>query len=234
MEEDKNAFMKKLISLFLFFAFVTIFSQEYHFDYYINYKNEIRRDNIPELHFSNEIINSNDHSYAIRFTNGQDKGFVAKIHDFTSNVEHHFILKNIKFPLKSEDFIYQYSVKFPDVKNQFEEEIKRRTFNFQFIKNENDSDYYKIKEFKNNKLKKTRKEANVELQKFENDLSYIALRALFDAHEIDKQIKFEENYIVKSASNKFENYEIKLELIAVEPQDFEIKVSKNQLKFKNQ
>lgn len=55
--------MKKLIPLFLIFAFSNLLSQEYHFDYYIKYKHTLKRNKEqPEVREFQYAVNSQDHS----------------------------------------------------------------------------------------------------------------------------------------------------------------------------
>lgn len=75
--------------------------------------------------------------------------------------------------------------------------------------------------------------ADVVFADFKDDLSFVGLRLLFDYHEIDDKLKSENRYILKSGSGKSEDLEINVSLEAVEPQDFDIKISQDQLNFKN-
>jgi len=236
VEEDKNAFMKKLLPLFLTLIFTTVFSQEYHFDYYIRYRHELKKNNKerPEIMDLQYIVNSQDHSYRIFFIPVNRNRLTASIIDFKNNLQHYFDIRNTKFPLKESDFDYKYSMRMPFVKKQFEEESKRRFFNSELLKKQNDGLVnYSIKEFTNEKMKNPRASAEVVFADFKDDLSFVGLQLLFDYYEIDKKVKFSSNYILKSASKKFEDLEINLSLDAIEPQDFTINISQSQLKFKN-
>lgn len=228
--------MKKLIPLFFILSFVNLFSQEYHFDYYVKYKHELKRKGerqAENLDFQ-YVVNSKNHSYKIIFRSEKINRLTATITDFKNSVQHYFDLKNTEFPLKSEDFDYKYSIRIPSVKKQFEEESKRRFFNSELIQARNDGLFnYSIKEFTNEKMNNPRASAEVIFADFKDDLSFVGLQSLFDYYEIDKKVKFDSNYVLKSALNKSENLEIKLSLDAIEPQDFDIKLEQNQLKFKN-
>lgn len=227
--------MKKLIPLFLIFAFSNLLSQEYHFDYYIKYKHTLKRNKEqPEVREFQYAVNSQDHSYEISFRSGKNKTVSAVITDFKNSLQHHFEMKNTGFPLKGNDFDYTYSVKIPSVKKQFEEESKRRFFTSDFIEKKPDGlSHHLIKEFSNQKLKKSRMSANVVFADFKDDLSFVGLRLLFDYNEIDDKLKSENRYILKSGSGKSEDLEINVSLEAIEPQDFDIKISRDQLNFKN-
>ncbi|WP_185205298.1 hypothetical protein [Chryseobacterium sp. C3] len=180
------------------------------------------------------IVNSQDHSYRIFFKSVEKNELTATIIDFKNSLQHNFDVKNTKFPLNASDFDYKYSTRMHLVKNQFEEESKRRFFNSELIKNQNDGLVnYLIKEFKNDKMRKPRASAEVILVEFKDDLSFVGLQLLFDYYEIDKKVKFSNNYILKYASNKSEDLEINLSLNAIEAQDFTIKINQNQLKFKD-
>lgn len=227
--------MKKLIPLFFIFAFITIYSQEYHFDYYVKYKHELKRKkHNPELLDFQYLINSKDHSYKTVFRSEHKNKLIAVITDFKNSIQHYFDLKNTVFPLKSEDFNYKYSMRMPSVKKQFEDESKRRFFKSEFIDKQNSGfSNYLINEFTDDKMKNPRFSADAVFADFKDDLSFVGLQLLFDYYEIYNKIKFQNNYILKSASGKFEDTEITLSLDAVESQDFDIKVIQSQLKFKN-
>ena len=82
-------------------------------------------------------------------------------------------------------------------------------------------------------MNKERLSANVVFAGFTDDLSFVGLQLLFDYHEIYNKIKFENNGILKSATGKSNNRTSALTLLAVEPQDFNIKVNETQLRFKH-
>lgn len=228
--------MKKLLPLFLVFTFINIFSQEYHFDYYIKYKHELKRNSKdrPEIMDFQYIVNSQDHSYKISFRSGNGNKLTATMTDFKNNLQHNFDVKNTKFPLKEVDFDYKYSTRMPFVKKQFKDESKRRFFNTELIEKQNDGLFrYSIKEFTNEKMSNPRVSAEVVLANFKHDLSFVGLQLLFDYYEIDKKVKFNDNYILKSASTKTKDMQINLSLEAIESQNFDIKINPNQLSFKN-
>lgn len=82
-------------------------------------------------------------------------------------------------------------------------------------------------------MKKPKVSAEVIFADFQDDLSFMGLQLLFDYYEIYNKVKFEKNYIVKSASAKSENLEIVLSLETIEPQNIDIKINPDQLKFQN-
>lgn len=209
------------------------FSQEYHFDYYIKYKDEIIRNNESHKLEFEYIINSQNHDYEIRFPREPDIKLCAKIIDLKNNIEHYFDLKNSELPLKSENFIYIYSRKIQDTKKQFVEEYKRRFFTAEIKDNKNNSDQYIIKEFKKEKGQNAKAVADVIFVKFKDDLSFVGLSLLFDANGINKKLKFPENYILKSGEIKFKDAEMKLSLEAIESQNFDLKIDSKQLIIKN-
>lgn len=213
------------------------FSQEYHFDYYIKYRHELKRNfkKRPEILDIQNIINSKDHSYKIFFSSDNGKTLIATISDYKNYIQHYFDVKNTKFPLKEYDFYYKYSKKIPSVKKQFKEESKRRFFKSEFIEKQNDSLFnYTIKEFTNEKMRNPRISAEVVFADFKDDLSFIGLQFLFDYQEIYSKLKFENNYILKSATSKYEGLKTTLTLDAIEPQNFDIKINQNKLKFINE
>ncbi|WPO81517.1 hypothetical protein SD427_12165 [Chryseobacterium sp. JJR-5R] len=226
--------MKKLMPLFLIFAFTNLFSQEYHFDYYIQYKYEIKRNKEqPEIMDFQYAVNSQDHSYDISFRSGKNRIVSAVITDFKNSLQHYFEIRNTGFSLKENNFNYIYSVKMPSVKKQFEEESKRRFFTSDFIdKGPDGLSHHLIKEFNNQKLKEPRMSAEVVFADFKDDLSFVGLCLLFDYHEIYDKLKFGNKFILKSASGKSNNFKIDISLEAVEPQNFDIKINQDQLSFK--
>lgn len=122
----------------------------------------------------------------------------------------------------------------PSVKKQFEAESRRRFFTSDFIdKGPDGLSHHLIKEFSTQKLKKPGISAEVVFADFEDDLSFVGLRLLFDYHEIYDKLKFGNKFILKSASGKSNNLKIDISLEAVEPQDFDIKINQDQLSFKN-
>ena len=236
MEECKTISMKKLILLLLILSFANAFSQEYHFDYLVKYKfqskqkKEKRTENFEFL----SVVNSKDYSYQINFRSESRDTMTATITDLRNNLQHYFHVTNTTFPLSKMNFNYKYSKRIPSAKKQFEDESKRRFFRSEFVGKQNDGLLqYLINEYTNGKMKKPRVSAEVIFADSQDDLSFIGLQLLFDYHEIYNKVKFEKNYIVKSASAKSENLEIVLSLENFEPQNFDIKINPDQLKFQN-
>jgi hypothetical protein len=228
--------MKKLILLFFILIFSDAFSQEYHFDYLIKYKyqSKQKKEKQTENFEFLSIINSKDYSYKINFRAESSDTMTATITDLRNNVQHYFNVTNTKFPLGKPNFDYKYSKRIPSAKKQFEDESKRRFFRSEFVEKQNDGlSRYLINEYTNGKIKKPRVSAEVIFADFQDDLSYIGLQLLFDYYEIYNKVKFEKNYIVKSASAKSANLEIVLSLDTIEPQNFNIKINPDQLKFQN-
>ncbi|UPQ77041.1 hypothetical protein [Chryseobacterium nepalense] len=228
--------MKKFILLLLILSFTNAFSQEYHFDYFVKYKfqskqkKEKRTENFEFL----SIVNSKDYSYQINFRAESRDTMTATITDLKNNLQHYFHVTNTTFPLSKLNFDYKYSKRIPSAKKQLEDESKRRFFRSEFVGKQNDGlSRYLINEYTNGKMKKPRVSAEVIFADFQDDLSYIGLQFLFDYYEIYNKVKFEKNYIVKSASAKSENLEIVLSLDSIEPQNFDIKINPDQLKFQN-
>lgn len=236
MEEGKTIFMKKFILLLLILSFANAFSQEYHFDYLIKYKyqskqkKEKQTDNLEFL----SIINSKDYSYKINFRSESRDTMTATITDLRNDLQHYFNVMNTKSPLGKLNFDYKYSKRIPSAKKQLEDESKIRFFRSEFTEKQNDQfSQYIIKEYSNEKMKKPKVSAEVIFADFQDDLSFIGLQLLFDYYEIYNKVKFEKNYIVKSASAKSENLEIVLSLETIEPQNIDIKINPDQLKFQN-
>lgn len=158
----------------------------------------------------------------------------ATITDLRNDLQHYFNVMNTKSPLGKLNFDYKYSKRIPSAKKQLEEESKRRFFRSELTEKQNDQfSQYIIKEYSNEKMKKPKVSAKVIFADFQDDLSFIGLQLLFDYYEIYNKVKFEKNYIVKSASAKSENLEIVLSLETIEPQNIDIKINPDQLKFQN-
>ncbi|GEN75376.1 hypothetical protein [Chryseobacterium hagamense] len=227
--------MKKLIPLFFIFTFIRLFSQEYHFDYYLKYRHELTVDKgKPEIRDFQHIVNSKNYFYQITFQSESKNKLSAILTDFKNSLQHHFDLKNTDFPLKGENFVYKFSVRIPSVKKQFENEAKHRFFKAELLDKRDGNLYnYSIKEFSDEKMNKERLSANVVFAGFNDNLSFVGLRLLFDYHEIYNKIKFENNGILKSATGKSNNRTYALTLLAIEPHDFDIKVNEAQLRFKD-
>lgn len=227
--------MKKLIPLFFILSFIRIFSQEYHFDYYLKYRHELTvQKEKPEIMDFQYVVNSKDYFYEITFRSENKNKLTATLTDFRNDVQHHFDLKNTNFPLKDEDFIYKFSVRMPSVKKQFENESKRRFFKSELIsKMDKEISNYSITEFSSEKMNRERLSADIVMAEFTADLSFVGLRLLFDYQEIYNKVRFENNCILKSARGKSNNATRVLTLLALEPQDFNIEVSKAQLRFKD-
>jgi hypothetical protein len=161
----------------------------------------------------------------------ENKKTTATIVDYDKEITHFFNVKNMSFPLKNEHFEYLYSVKIQSVKKQFEEDFNRRFFSSELISQQDGLFEYSIKEFRNKRMKNPSSKARVEFAKFDADLSSFVLNKLFDYQEIYKKLDFKENYIVKSATNKFDGAVVSYKLEAVEPQNLDLIISKDQLKF---
>ena len=215
--------MKK--NLLLLFCFVSsfVFSQKYHFDYYFHYDSENHHSKGVEKREKKFLINSKNHNYEAVFKNVNKKRKILKIISLKDNVEHYFDVKNDNHSMSSENFTYKYSKKIPDTKKQFEDEFERRSFTAESVQNNNNQ--YSIKEFTKNGIGAIAV-ADAKFIKFKDDLSFVGLRLLLDAQDIDKKLKFNENYILKSGTNKFGDTEVKLSLEAVEPQNFDLIIEK--------
>lgn len=228
--------MKIRLILLLIVIFANAFSQEYHFDYLIKYKfqsKQKKEKQTESLEFLS-VVNSKDYSYQINFRSESKDTMTATIIDLRNNLQHYFNVTNTTFPLSKLNFDYKYSKRIPSAKKQFEDESKRRFFRSEFVGKQNEGlSRYLINEYANGKMKKPRVSAEVIFADFQDDLSFIGLQLLFDYHEIYNKVKFEKNYIVKSASAKSENLEILLSLETIEPQNIDIKINPNQLKFQN-
>lgn len=215
--------MKKLNILLFVLTANYFFAQTYHFDYYLDYTNEIEINNDVSKRQRQFLVNSKMYGYEMDFEKVNNK-MRARILDFNNDVSHFFEVKSVDFPLKNEDFVYLYSVKTESTKKQFEAEFKKRFFSAELIREENGVYQYAIKEYRNERLKRATSNANVELVKFDADLSSFALKYLLDYHEIHKKLKLDGNYIVKSAKNKFGEAQVKINLEAAEPQNLNITV----------
>jgi len=223
--------MKKLLTTFLLLLSISIFSQTYYFDYYLNYKSELTRDHNTIKRNYQFLVNSKIHDYEMRF-DFADKKMTATIADYNNEIRHYFVVKNVTFPLKNDAFEYLYSIKMQGIKKQFEEEFNRRFFSAELISQKYGLFEYSVKGYNNKKMKGATSKAKVEFAKFDTDLSSFILNKLFDYYEIHRKLDFKENYIVKSATNKFDDATVSFQLEAVEPQNLNLTISPNQIKFK--
>lgn len=218
MEEDKNAFMKKLLPLFLTFIFTTIFSQEYHFDYSIESQTtQIKPD--KEKSVSTAFYDSTNkiHLNIDRF-NDQFKGI---IYDKNKNLRHVFKV------IPSKDFVtfeYMYTNDFSkdkhkDIANGDILEIKKM-----------DSLQYQIIGYKNEKKTKKRFSVLISLEK--STFDYLELGIDHGkTDEMQKNVRAfldpNSNYAVKRLQVDYHStgysYDSSLKIINV---DFSLKLPK--------
>jgi len=152
MEEDKNAFMKKLISLFLFFAFVNLFSQEYHFDYSI--ESQINRIKPNKENTISTSFYDSKNKISLNLTRYNEK-LRAIIYDEQKKLRHSFKVTEAKGFVT---FEYTHT-------NDFSKEKKGHRDNEDILEvNQIDSLQYQITAFKNEKKTKKRFTALVTLE----------------------------------------------------------------------
>ncbi|WP_294298785.1 hypothetical protein [uncultured Chryseobacterium sp.] len=169
--------MKKLIPLFFIFTCIRIFSQEYHFDYFIKQNNKrIKPDNQQWVRDS--FYDSATKSQL--FLNVQDKKIIGTIYQEDKNIRHVFKVFQKGNNL---NFTYKYS-------NQFDSSKRNEDYNKDnVIKIEKlDSLNYKIVAFKNSRLKKKQLYMVITLEK--SDFDYINISADYNrTDEMEEKLK---------------------------------------------
>jgi hypothetical protein len=81
--------MTRFIAILLLFFCQVIFCQEYHFDYFIEYKNQERGG------ISSYFINSNESNYFLSRYDNDGTNFEARLYEKNSDLIHFFELKNL-------------------------------------------------------------------------------------------------------------------------------------------
>lgn len=181
--------MKKLTLLFLFFPFVNLFSQEYHFDYSI----ETHTDRIKpskEKTITTSFYDSKNKVY-LRLVKYNDK-LRATIYEEDKHFRHSFKVTESK---EAVTFEYTHTNDFSKSRHQ------NYAKNDILEVNKIDSLKYQINVFKNNKRKKKRAEGWVTLEK--SKFNYIEIgMEYYRSNEIVEKIKEfldpNSNYIVKN------------------------------------
>ena len=151
--------MKKLILLILFFTFINIFSQEYHFDYSIESQtNRIKPS--EEKRVSTSFYDSKDNA-SLSITKYNEK-VRAAIYDDDKNLRHSF-----KVTPDKGSFIFEYTHT-----NDFNKDKKRHLNNEDILEvNKIDSLQYQIIAFKNEK--KTRKRLTLIITLEKSKINYL-------------------------------------------------------------
>jgi len=189
VEEDKNAFMKKLLPLFLTLIFTTVFSQEYHFDYSIETQtNQIKPD--KEKSVSTAFYDSKDRVY-LNLTKYNNK-LRAAIYDKDKHLRHSFTVTESK---GSVVFKYTHT-------NDFSTD-KHKSFSTEDIieVTKIDSLKYQIIAFKNERKRKKRLTALITLEKSNFNYLEVYLEHSKTDEMGDKLKKFldpNSNYIIKN------------------------------------
>ena len=232
MNPNKFNFMKYLLTILSLFVFSLFYSQKYHFNYYTLYKREIKHKKDSEIYKHERVINNLTNNYNLTFDVKSKSRATARIMDFKNSIQHFFKMKSVDFPLKSENFEYQYSIKMPDYKKQIDDEFSRRFFKSELLEEMQDYTKYSIQECKNENLTNCRSKAEVLFQPFKDDLATDGLVFLFDYHDMIRKLKFPKNYILKSANKEFEGKIHTLELEAVEELNLDLDVIPGKIKLR--
>jgi len=181
--------MKKLILLFLVFVFINIFSQQYHFDYFIEKQiNRIKPE--EEKNTSNSFYDSKNKSKLFLNTyNEITRGF---IYDKNTNLRHCF---KVRRDNGSVAFEYAHTNDFRNKKNN-KDDSKDNVLEIKRI----DSLQYSIIVFKNEKKKRKRLVVLVNLEK--SDFNNLDIEADYNrcdeiGEEISKLLDPNFNYRIK-------------------------------------
>jgi len=174
--------MRKLIPLFLIFTFINIFSQEYHFDYFIKQKNVRVKPDRQEWITDAFYDSSTKSTLLLHISN---KKVIGTIYQKDKNMRHVFKVFQRGDQL---NFTYKYS-------NQFDVN-KANVIKIEKI----DSLNYKIVAFKNSHLKKKQLSMVVTLEQSDSD--YINLSADYNRTDemgemLKELLKPDFKYIVK-------------------------------------
>lgn len=169
--------MKKLIPLFFILSFVRIFSQEYHFDYFVKRK-DIRIKPDHQQWVTDAFYDSVTKSKLLLHV--RDKKIMGTIYQKDKNIRHVF---NVFQTGNKLNFTYKYSNQF-DVNKRNEDYNKGKVIKIEKI----DSLNYKIVAFKNSRLKKKQLSIVVTLEK--SDFDYINISADYNrADEMGEMLK---------------------------------------------
>lgn len=217
--------MKIFLSAFFCLVSFFLFSQKtYHFDYYLGYSSELKRDNSKTTNEFYSFVNSKDHSYEARIIKGNKTKSGIVIADYPNDILYYFDLKNESFPLKNEDFIYIKSEKLKNVKKQFEDEFKNRFISVVPIESDGIVFKYEIKESKKADSKNYSSKAHVSFTKYKDNLAFVGLESLLDFYGVGKRILLPQNMILTSATSEFDGAYKSLELKVVESVDITLSV----------
>ena len=213
--------MKKNLFISFLSCSVFIFSQEYHFDYALQYDLE----NNGEKNSREFVVNSQQQRYEMSISKSRKEGF-AELTDYENHVKHFYALQSGRFPLKSQNFIYQYSIRFPSILKQIAAEDSRRFFTTTLAENSEDAILYNISEFYNPKKSRKRADYFVKMRRFDADLSAFGLTYLLDYRNAGKKIKFAENYILEDGAGNFNGNSFSIQLKYIEPQNLDLVIEK--------
>ncbi|PQA91824.1 hypothetical protein SAMN05421796_10339 [Chryseobacterium piscicola] len=210
--------MKIFLSAIFCFVSSFLFSQKtYHFDNYLGYTSEIKRNKEISSNEFYSLINSKNQSYKAKIIKGEKTRSGVMIADYPNDILYYFDLKNENFPLKNEDFIYVKSEKLKNVKKQFEDEFNNRVITAVPLYNDGIIFNYEIKESKKADSKKYSTKALVSFHKYKDDLAFVGLENLLDFYGVKKKISLPENMILTSATSEFDGATKSLELKVIEP-----------------
>lgn len=170
--------MKKLIPLFFILSFIRIFSQEYHFDYFIKHK-DIRTQPDRQQWVTDFFYDSATKARLVLQV--RDKKITGTIFQKDQNRRHVF---NV---IQSEDhisFVYKHTNQFKDNESNFGDSNKENVIKAEKI----DSANYRITAFKNSRLKHKKISLLVTLEK--SDLNYTHIGADYTrTDEMEEKLK---------------------------------------------
>jgi hypothetical protein len=170
--------MKKLLPLFLIFAFIQIFSQEYHFDHFVKRKNMRIKPDYQQW-IADSFYDSATTSKLV--LNVRDKKVTSAIFQRDKNMRHIFSV------IQSGDhmsFVYKYTNKFKDNGKKFEDYNNENVIRVEKI----DSANYKITAFKNFRLRQKKITLIITLEK--SDFKYTNINADYNRiNEMEEKLK---------------------------------------------
>lgn len=185
---------KNFLLLFCFISIIT-FSQEYHFDYFIQEHSTRLKPDKHQWVEESFYDSSNQNSLNLRTQNNK---IIASIYDSKNDRRHVFKVNKLKDKII---FVYKHSNQYPQQQNKGDYD-KENVIKVEKI----DSLKYNVTVFKNSKLKKKKISAIVTLEKFE--FNYLKYSADYGrTKEINEKIKSflnpEFNYIIRNQKTKY-------------------------------
>lgn len=213
----------------LFFILVSLFAhgQVYNFDYYLRFADNTTASNGERI--IQLLVDSSDKNMIMTLER-DEKETKAILQDWDNLITHHFILKDVKFPLSSKSFQYKFSEKKSPRINE-----NHRTFKISDLHLENQETIVTVTE--TTTKSKNKRVATLRLIPFDQDLASFQMIYLFDHQTIGEKIKFDKKYILKEGEIKFRhpNYgEVihRQKILNLDKQDLQIILRPDQIKYK--